>query len=302
MASEEDFDEFRSIMRVLLFIIASIAIFINSALIYVIWWSRRLLHQPMFIFMVCFAISDIIRSFTMIFTGAMMYFPFEFYTCKFMYSMFAIENSFKPILLSAVFVILTVRPLISKRNSIITIAMILIGSIILAFPECYFSELVPYIDGTMCKNWQYQKVLAMLKVLIEIASPLMLIIAYFTIKYLEHPWKMYIQISKMQQMILIVVTTNTILWTPTLIGLADLHFGRFLTPHDIESESYFIYYILLHSSSQLANITICIMPFLLYFMNQEFKLAVNKILRRGDDTNFRDELIANIECDYLSPQ
>lgn len=286
MASQEEYAEFGALMKILLFILACFAIFLNSAQTYVIL-SKKLMQQPLFIFMFCFAISDILRSFTMICTEAFLVFPFELYSCKVIYSVFAIEQGFKPLLLSAVFVVYLIRPTISKNCSKIIIAVILVISVIIALPECYHSELFiyEYSEGSKCKYpWDYQPTLETFKALVQVAIPLTLIIAYYVVKHMENPWRIYFKFSKVQNMVLIMITIYLICWIPAVVITLDFHSVRWIAPK-VSFDRHWIYFQFIHFSNHLASISMCYKPILLYIMNDEFKTAVKQVIRR-DQTNF----------------
>lgn len=289
--SKAEFDKFDSFMRMMWSIFLCCGILINLALIYVIW-SRKSLHRPLFMFMVCFAVCDAVGSFCAIFFWTItLAFPFTFYSCKFIYFLKTIPRNFKPCLISIVFVVLLIRPDIGRRSSFIIIATLSVASVIFALPEGLDSDLKTYGNSTICiSSLTHHPFMTFMSLLMKLAIPATLLVGYFVITLTKNPWREMIQTSKMQQMSLAILSTYVICWTPFSV----LHYFSDYFIVDVFDSNFYQYVRVLHYSHTFAIVSLVYKPILLYLMNHEFKTAVNQIVRHE---NNQFETFENRMCD-----
>lgn len=276
---DEEYNQFEIVIRSILSLFLCFGIFINSTLIYVVW-TRKSLHQSLFIFMICFAVCDITESIHTIVSGSVSFlFPFGYHSCKLNYFLKTMPRIFKPLLLSIVFVVFVMRPNISRRSSFNIIKVLSILSVICALPETLDAEVRDKPFGntaTYCisilSNQPYMKIML---VAMQAGMPAALLIGYFVIKLSSDRWMEMKYLSNVQQLMLFILAIYIVCWTPyTITRLYNRFLERkiFVDFHD--------YLHLLHYTHFLASMSLMYKPFLLYCMNEEFKIEVNQIFNR----------------------
>lgn len=279
MLPEEEFDEFDTIMRKTWAISAIFIISINSALVYVVW-SRKSLHHSFFVFMVCFAVCDIYNGFWLIFTWTSTFVssPIMYPLCKLTYYMGSTERLFKAFMISIVFVVMSIKPNISTRRSLNVIAILSIACAIFAIPEGLDVELIPYIDDKLyCLSLlSYHPIVKFLFLVLKCFIPASILIGYFVMTSTRNQWREKLTCSKMQKIMLIFLAIYLICWMPFLILQ---NFENYFTRDNFSVLHFYRYWYILFHLYTFATLSMVYKPFLLYFMSDEFNLAVNQILR-----------------------
>lgn len=273
--SSQSFD---AVISVLSTIILSFVFLINLSLAYVIL-SKHLRHQAFFIFLVCFAMCDVIASFSGIFfwTNGVFISPLS---CKLMTFLTSAPWNLKPALLSTVFVIYTMRSEVNKRASIIIIATLSISSLIGALPEGFDAEIITYENESYCvSSFTRHPLTGCIALIVMVAVPTILLTGYFMVTLTRNPWSALIQKSPFANVIFWFVVIHLIFGVQytVLFYLTD-----YFTAQVFE---YSTFYKLIHFSYLITILSMTFKPIIVYFKIQEFEDAVNQIIQR-ENNNF----------------
>lgn len=293
MSELDNLETFNSIMDNLWIIILCFGVFINLTLVCVIW-SRKPLHRSLFFFMVCFAINDCVQNVCLILLWKES--VQTTHSCTLTYLLNSISWNFKPILISTVFVMFSTRPDVSKRNSLIIIAVILFVSVLFALPEGFDAKLNTDIYGyhTECSSsLSDHPIIEFMSLLVILVIPVILLIGYSIIKCTTKCFLQTVVNSETQQMLLKMLIIYSICWTPYFI------FSNFVEKMDFTNVNEFfqiLAVVFYHVSYTLMAISTTYKPFLLYFMNQNFKVAVSQIIRSEPDSFVMFENLKTDNC------
>lgn len=246
---------------------------INMVLFFVIW-SKKLHHQPLFIFMVSFAVCDIDNGICMIVSTIMHEMSWtDIYACTILNLFESLAMNCKPILLTAVFVVLSTQKNISRRSAFIMIAVASAISVICIAPEVIETKL---ITDTEHHSYCYSELslhpmMLFVFFITKVGIPGFLLIGYFIVTLTNNRWRAIIQKSNVQKMMTIMLIIYTICWTPfAIVHVFDEYVNELVNERHV---------IILNTCNMFALITMAYKPFLLYAMNDEFKSTVNQILR-----------------------
>lgn len=299
MSSSEDAVEALLWFRTFYFLLFS-AFLINSILIYVIWTSKSL-HKPLFIFMICIAIcANVTISFEIIFkTDFHNLLPFKYRSCKLLRFFNSATWIFKPTLISTMFIVILVRPDISKRITKMIIAALGIVSVMLAVPAGIAAKIVPYQNSTYCISGLYSHPYIMsLTIGLEIVLPLILLIGYFAITLTGNRCRKLIQKSQMTKLMLAILMIYLVCCTPlTIDRFFDLHFNV----DWFRGSTNYVHF--LNFEITLACISLAYKPILFYFTNGEFQEALNQLFKRENSQvmSFENQMCddENVLCHYI---
>lgn len=267
-------------MENLSIVILCFGFLINLVLVYVIS-TRKSLHRSLFIFMASFAISDCVQNICMVllWTESIQ----TTHSCTLTYLLESITWNFKPILISTVFVTFSMRPDVSRRNSLIIIGVIFFMSVISALPEGFDAELKTDTYGSdfICfSSLTNHPLVLFLSMLIIVAIPATLLIGYSIMKCTSKRFSETIGNSETQLMLIIMLIIYLICWTPYFIFSNFLEKLDFIYVHDFQIFTHLLFKCML----TLMAISTIYKPFLLYLMNQKFKVVVNQIFRREPES------------------
>lgn len=291
--SEKEFVNLESQIRGVGSIIMCFGILVNSAFIYTLW-KRKFLHRSLFIFMMAFAISDAAAcvSILILRTDAL-----TLTSCKWMLFFYNIPWHLKSFLVMIVFIVITTKPDINRKSSVTTIVVLLLISFSFAVLQGLDGELIAYgpEDIVCVGSDEHYKIVTFTTLLLRVVLPVALLLGFYLINSTENRWKHMIQKSKMQQMMLIMLMIYLCVFTPFSISiqyhdlLRELLFG---------SDRHLETLLVIYAFQSIAYISMIYKPFLFFFMNDEFKMAIFAMIRHdnSDSVTFENKLSDEDVC------